>query len=105
MRIAKKSRVSAKIVTPVVFSNQSPSTAALVDPTDKDLETRLAGHRSRRAALTEEIKVLERRCGNKHGRIDSEPLQHLPLVFRRNSPIPTFPRSEKITCSRSSARL
>ena len=45
--------------------------AELIDPKDKDLKKRLAGHQARPAALDEEIKLLERQCGSKKDRIDS----------------------------------
>lgn len=48
--------------------------AGLVDPKDKDLKKRLAGHLSRRTALDEEINLLERQFGNKQNRVDRETL-------------------------------
>ncbi len=45
--------------------------AGLIDPKDKDLKKRLADHQARRAALDEEINLLERQCGSKKDRIDS----------------------------------
>ncbi|WP_454598140.1 hypothetical protein [Qipengyuania sp. SM2507] len=46
--------------------------AGLVDPNDKDLKKRLAGHQARRGALDNEIAILDRQCGNKHDRVDAE---------------------------------
>ncbi|TXC68852.1 hypothetical protein FSZ31_07750 [Sphingorhabdus soli] len=44
--------------------------AGLVDPKDKDLKKRLASHQDRRAALSQEIDLIERQCGDKLDRID-----------------------------------
>jgi len=46
--------------------------AGLIDPKDKDLKKRLASHQARRAALSQEIDLIERQCGDKLDRIDSE---------------------------------
>ena len=69
--------------------------AGLVDPTDKDLKKRLAGHQSRRAALDEEINLLERQCGDKRGRIDSETIAAFAAGFRKKLTDPSDPGLRK----------
>ncbi len=67
----RNERTAAEIAIQRLFESIE---AGLVDPKDKDLKKRLAGHQSRRAALDEEINLLERQCGNKHNRVDRDTL-------------------------------
>ncbi len=69
--------------------------AGLVDATDKDLKKRLAGHQSRRAALDEEINLLERQCGDKHDRIDSETIAAFAAGLKKKLTDPTNPALRK----------
>ena len=69
--------------------------AGLVDPKDKDLKKRLAGHQSRRAALDEEINLLERQCGNKRNRIDSHTLAAFASGLKKKLTDPDNPALRK----------
>ena len=67
----------------------------LVDPKDKDLKKRLAGHQARRAALDEEINLLERQCGDKHDRIDSDTISIFAASLKRKLTDPDNPALRK----------
>lgn len=69
--------------------------AGLVDPTDKDLKKRLAGHQSRRAALDEEINLLERQCGDKRDRIDSGTIATFAAGLKKKLTDPNKPALRK----------
>ena len=69
--------------------------AGLVDPTDKDLKKRLAGHQKRRAALDEEIDLLERQCGDKHDRIDSQTIAAFAAGLKKKLTDPDSPALRK----------
>ena len=69
--------------------------AGLVDPKDKDLKKRLAGHQSRRAALDEEINLLERQCGNKQDRVDRGTLTAFATGLKKKLTDPDTPALRK----------
>lgn len=69
--------------------------AGLLDPKDKDLKTRLSGHQSRRAALSEQIDILERQCGDKRGRIDSETIAVFAASLKKKLADPGDPALRK----------
>ena len=69
--------------------------AGLVDPKDKDLKKRLAAHQNRRAALDEEINLLERQCGDKHNRIDSDTIAAFAAGLKKKLTDPDNPALRK----------
>ena len=69
--------------------------AGLVDSKDKDLKKRLAGHQSRRAALDEEINLLERQCVSKGDRIDRDTLAAFAAGLKKKLTDPNNPALRK----------
>lgn len=69
--------------------------AGLLDPKDKDLKKRLAGHQARRAALDEEIALLERQCGDKHDRVDAETIAAFAAGLKKKLTDPENPTLRK----------
>ena len=69
--------------------------AGLLDPKDKDLKKRLAGHQARRAALDEEIALLERQCGDKHDRVDAGTIAAFAAALKKKLTDPENPTLRK----------
>ena len=92
MVVLRNERTAAETAIQRLFGSIE---AGLVDPTDKDLKKRLAGHQARRSMLDEEIKLLERQCGAKRDRIDGETIAAFAAELKKKLTDPTSPALRK----------